>query len=73
MSLFIAGLAFDDAARLDAAKIAVLASSIIAGAIGYTILRRSPVSSANMDGDEEGDTLAEMDGELLEPAADVGR
>jgi len=73
MSLFIAGLAFDDAARLDAAKIAVLASSIAAGVIGYLILRQSPASLANTDGDQEGDTLAEQDGELLAPAEDGAR
>jgi len=41
MSLFIAGLAFSDAALLDAAKIGVLASSVVAGTVGFLLLRRS--------------------------------
>lgn len=42
MSLFIAGLAFRDPALLDAAKIAVLASSCVAGVVGYLLLRGAP-------------------------------
>jgi len=38
MSLFIAGLAFRDAALLDAAKISVLASSCVAGVVGFLLL-----------------------------------
>lgn len=44
MSLFIAGLAFRDAASLDAAKLAVLASSSIAGLVGFLLLRGLPMS-----------------------------
>lgn len=41
MSLFIGGLAFgDDAARLDAVKIGVLAGSLLSGIAGYWLLRR---------------------------------
>ena len=42
MSLFIAGLAFRDAVMLDAAKLAVLASSGVAGVIGFLVLRGLP-------------------------------
>jgi len=43
MSLFIAGLAFSDQASLDAAKIGVLAASIVAGLTGFLLLRRCPL------------------------------
>jgi NhaA family Na+:H+ antiporter len=39
MSLFIAGLAFADAAMLDVAKLGVIAASACAGATGYFLLR----------------------------------
>lgn len=45
MSLFIAGLAFGDAANLDTAKIGILGASVLAGATGYVILWRTPRSS----------------------------
>ena len=40
MSLFVAGLAFADAATLDTAKLGVFGASLIAGGVGYTLLRR---------------------------------
>jgi Na+:H+ antiporter, NhaA family len=39
MSLFIAGLAFDDPAMLDRAKIGILLASLLAGVAGYSLLR----------------------------------
>jgi NhaA family Na+:H+ antiporter len=39
MSLFIAGLAFADAAHLDTAKLGILAASLVAGSIGWLLLR----------------------------------
>lgn len=39
MSIFIAGLAFADPARLDGAKLSVLAASLTAGICGYLVLR----------------------------------
>lgn len=42
MSLFIAGLAFGDPVVLDTAKIGILGASVIAGAIGYLLLRTTP-------------------------------
>jgi NhaA family Na+:H+ antiporter len=39
MSLFIAGLAFDDAALLDRSKIGILFASVISGVVGYSLLR----------------------------------
>ncbi|WP_267396372.1 MULTISPECIES: Na+/H+ antiporter NhaA [unclassified Sphingomonas] len=41
VSLFIAGLAFPDAAKREEASLGVLLASIIAGLIGYWLLRRS--------------------------------
>lgn len=42
MSLFIANLAFDDAALLDGAKIGILVASVVSGVIGYLALRTGP-------------------------------
>jgi len=42
MSLFIAGLAFGDAALLTEAKLGILAASIAAGTVGWLLLRRAP-------------------------------
>ena len=39
MSLFIVGLAFSDAAHLDAAKLGILTTSLIAGITGWGLLR----------------------------------
>jgi NhaA family Na+:H+ antiporter len=45
MSLFIAGLAFGAGALLDAAKIGVLAGSLVTGVVGALLLsRKSPVA-----------------------------
>lgn len=41
MALFIGGLAFDDVGRLDAAKIGVLAASLLTGVVGWLVLRRT--------------------------------
>lgn len=40
MSLFIAALAFEDSALLDAAKLGILAASLIAGLAGFLLLSR---------------------------------
>ena len=40
MSLFVAGLAFSEPAVLDIAKLGVLGASVLAGLIGYVLLRR---------------------------------
>lgn len=41
MSLFIATLAFNDAAFLEAAKLGILVASVVAGTVGYLILARN--------------------------------
>jgi NhaA family Na+:H+ antiporter len=46
MSLFIAALAFDDAARVDEAKVGIFAASILAGIIGWVLLRRATQAPA---------------------------
>jgi Na+:H+ antiporter, NhaA family len=44
MSLFIAMLAFDDAALVDAAKRGIVAGSLLAGIAGAVLLRMRPAS-----------------------------
>ena len=44
VSIFISSLAFDDAAHLMEAKTAVLVASVIAGVLGYLILRGATVT-----------------------------
>jgi NhaA family Na+:H+ antiporter len=41
MSLFVGSLAFGDGPLLDAAKLGILGASLVAGAIGWAILRAS--------------------------------
>ena len=49
MSLFIAGLAFESP-LLDAAKLAILAASAVAGVVGYLLLRTSlPIAGSTTD------------------------
>jgi NhaA family Na+:H+ antiporter len=45
MSLFIASLGFGDGLLLDAAKTGILMASVIAGSIGYILLRRNQTSA----------------------------
>jgi len=45
VSLFITGLAFDDPAMQDSAKIGVLSASILAAGLGATVLRRAAAES----------------------------
>ncbi len=49
MSLFIANLAFD-AALLDTAKIGILAASLVAGIVGFAVLRALPPSPTVPEG-----------------------
>lgn len=42
MSLFITDLAFSDDALVNSAKLGILAASLIAGIVGWTILRKAP-------------------------------
>ena len=42
VSLFVTGLAFDDPALADLAKIGIFAGSAVAGVTGYLLLRRAP-------------------------------
>lgn len=54
MSLFIDALAFaGDAARIDAAKLGILAGSILSAIVGYTILRLSPPVPCSGEDEEE--------------------
>jgi NhaA family Na+:H+ antiporter len=48
MSLFVAGLAFGEPSALDIAKLGVLGASVLAGLIGFLLLRR--VASAPIVG-----------------------
>jgi len=47
MSIFIALLAFDDGELINGSKIAVLVGSLLAGVIGYVVLRRTLPENAN--------------------------
>jgi NhaA family Na+:H+ antiporter len=47
MSIFITLLAFDNREIIQSSKITILLSSILAGTVGFLILRREPVESAN--------------------------
>lgn len=50
MSLFIANLAFGSGSLLDSAKIGILSASVIAGIVGWSLLRRRPKANAEEDG-----------------------
>jgi NhaA family Na+:H+ antiporter len=47
MSLFITDLAFSDGSLVAAAKLGILAASLIAGMVGWTILRTADSSPAD--------------------------
>ena len=47
MSLFIASLAFDGVAALPAAKVGILTASIVAGIVGWSVLRGATPSPEN--------------------------
>ncbi len=46
VALFIAELAFPDGPLLDQAKISILVASVVAGVVGYVVLRIAPSRSA---------------------------
>ena len=45
VALFVTDLAFDDVARLDDARIGILVASVIAGALGWLVLRLTPIGA----------------------------
>ncbi|HEX5990994.1 MAG TPA: Na+/H+ antiporter NhaA [Thermomicrobiales bacterium] len=49
MSLFITNLAFGGTELLSTAKLGILAASVVAGLLGWELLRRSPVTSTSAD------------------------
>ncbi len=53
MSLFITPLAFDDPTLQTEAKVGILGASIIAGTIGYILLRRNSSTSDQHQGEKE--------------------
>ena len=53
VALFIAELAFPSGPRLDEAKTAILAASLVAGVLGYVILRVVPSPGVPPTGDQE--------------------
>ncbi len=53
VSLLMAELAFDDRALIDEAKVGILAASVVAGALGWVLLRASPaVDEVSVSEDE---------------------
>ncbi len=58
MSLFIGGLAFDDALLIEAAKLGTLAGSILSALLGYTLLRIAPLAADHAQ--EEAEQAAEI-------------
>jgi Na+:H+ antiporter, NhaA family len=56
VSLFIAELAFDDEAQIAEAKVGILAASVLAGILGWFVLRLSPSVEEETVGDVEGDS-----------------
>ena len=58
MSLFIASLAFADAALLDAAKVGILAASLVSGVAGAVLLVR-PGPAAEPMGDRPGEPIVD--------------
>lgn len=57
MSLFVAGLAFDDDHMLSIAKIAILAASVLSGAAGAFILATGKASAAPLTHDDAEDSI----------------
>jgi Na+:H+ antiporter, NhaA family len=49
MSLFITNLAFGGTELLSTAKLGILAASVVAGLLGWELLRRAPVTSTSAD------------------------
>jgi NhaA family Na+:H+ antiporter len=49
VALFVAGLSFDDPDLLRSAKIGILAASTVAGALGFTLLRRTATRRPTVD------------------------
>jgi NhaA family Na+:H+ antiporter len=47
MSIFITLLAFEERSAIDESKIAIMMASLIAGVVGYTILKANPVTNKN--------------------------
>jgi Na+:H+ antiporter, NhaA family len=71
MALFIAGLAFGEAALLDAAKLGVLTASAVAGVAGWLLLRRQAPPPSDLSTIHQGDVsdaldVAHADGEADE-------
>ena len=58
MSLFIAGLAFGGSGPLDDAKLGILGASVVAGLVGYLLLRRHPAPPLRREESEPAQALA---------------
>jgi Na+:H+ antiporter, NhaA family len=68
MSLFVAGLAFTDPASLARAKVGILLASVIAGGVGYTLLRRAPATAASEELDDEIEAEESREARVAVPA-----
>jgi Na+:H+ antiporter, NhaA family len=55
VALFVASLSFTDPGLTDSAKVGILAGSLVAGVLGYAVLRTAPAAEPGGDpGDEDG-------------------
>lgn len=68
VALFVTSLAFDDAVLADAAKVGILAGSILSGVVGYLVLRTSPEVDLRPDPDAGADTSLDAGADGLDAA-----
>jgi Na+:H+ antiporter, NhaA family len=52
MSLFISDLAFAESSLLDVAKVGILTASLIAGIVGWSIIRRTSAPHTGGEGED---------------------
>jgi Na+/H+ antiporter NhaA len=60
VSLFMAELAFEDRGLIDEAKVGILAASVIAGGVGWTLLRLAPSVDEGPSIEEEEEGAADV-------------
>jgi Na+:H+ antiporter, NhaA family len=71
VALFVAGLSFDDENLLRSAKLGILAASIVAGVLGYLLLRRASGTGRPTNAIADAEPMLD-DGEMPEPPSVLG-